>query len=69
MLGLEIRAISQTKDGLTKVLEEILKEIKNGSTNMYLPLNDCIKNTESDFSICDIKNLDLYDNWDECSAI
>ena len=66
MLGLEIKIIGKEDKDLIKGLEEVLKELKNGSDNMFLPLNDNT-GTECDFSICRLGELKLYDNWEKCT--
>lgn len=68
MLGLEIRIVSKTKESLLLLLQEIKEEIEGGACSMYLPLNDADE-SEADFSISDIKDLDLYSNWDDCLSI
>ena len=69
MLGLEIRIVSKTKEGLLLLLDEIKQEIDKGHTNMFLPLNDK-DNSQADYSISEIGYADhLYSNWDDCLSI
>ena len=68
MLGLEIKIVGEENKDLIKGLKKVLEELKNGSDNMFLPLNDG-KGTECDFSTCRLGELTLYDNWGKCPPV
>lgn len=64
MLGLEIKVVGKTKKCLLKGLQEAIKEIKYGHTNMYIPLNDP-DDTEIDYSVCDVGELTVFCDWNQ----
>ncbi len=67
-IGIEIKVASNTRDSAILLLKKCIEEIENNADNMYFPLND-EDNTEADFSVVDLEEKDLYDDWDECLAV
>lgn len=69
-VGVQIRAIGKSKERIMEILKEAICEIENGTTSMYIPLNDK-DNTQCDISLCVIKedNLYLYGNWDNALTL
>lgn len=68
MLGLEIKITGSCKADILSMIDEVRKELENNADNMYIPAND-IAGSEADFSLCEIGELDIYDNWDNCNVV
>ena len=68
MIGLEIKIAGKTKADLLILLKEVLEEVENGSTSMYIPMNDP-NDCEASFSISKIGTLDVFDDWNDCISI
>ena len=68
MLGLEIKVVGKTKEHLLKGLQEAIKEIEYGHTDIFLPLNDP-DNTQVDYSICNVGGLTVFCNWDDSFVV
>ena len=67
MLGLKVKVVSTSRDGLIAGLQEVIESLKSGDNNAFIPLNDENK-TEADYDLVQRdggrwNGCGIYDEW------
>jgi hypothetical protein len=67
MLGLGIKITGSSKSDLLVMIDKVRRELENNNaeTNMFISTDDA----EADYSICEVGNATVFDNWDDFKVV